>query len=99
MSLLETKIASEIALAELVVEPIRTATNNKMFIYGDTDFTSYILIKAIYFALDHAVYLDEDDRLALHRLLKLNTTVGRAAALLPVPPIVPLESESASSSS
>jgi len=44
-----------------------------MYIYGDTDFTRYILTKATYFALNHAVHLDEEDRLALYKLLKLNT--------------------------
>ena len=73
MSLLESKISSEIASSEVVMEPIRSKTNSSMFIYGDTDFTKYIITKSIYFALDHAVHLHEDDRLALYKILKLNT--------------------------
>ena len=73
MSLLESKISSELLNSESIMSPIRTATNKSMYIYGDTDFTRYILTKATYFALNHAVHLDEEDRLALYKLLKLNT--------------------------
>lgn len=73
MSLLESKISSVLLNSEDVLSPIRSKTNTSMYVYGDTDFTSYILTKSAYFALDHAVHLHEDDRLELYRLIKLNT--------------------------
>ena len=73
MSVLESKISDEILVNESILSPIREYTNKKMYIYGDTDFRPYILSKSIYFSLDHAVHLSEDKRLALYKLLKLNT--------------------------
>lgn len=73
MSLLEKKISSELLSSENILGPIRLGINKQMGVYGDTDFRDYIMKKSIYFALDHAVHLYEEDRLALYRLLKLNT--------------------------
>lgn len=73
MSLIESKISNELTSSESVMLPIRTGINIEMGAYGDTNFTHYILTKATYFALDHAVHLHDDDRLALYKLLKLNT--------------------------
>ena len=87
MSLLESKISETLTAYERVMSPIRVTVNKKMAVYGDTDFTTYILIKAIFFALDHAVYLSEDDRLALYRLLKLNTSFNIESVVV-LPPVI-----------
>jgi hypothetical protein len=70
--ILEGKISDELLSQEDVLAPIRERINKDMYIYGDTSFVKYILEKATYFSLEHAVHLSEDDRLALYKLLKLN---------------------------
>lgn len=72
MSLLESKISQELLAQEGVLAPERAKINNEMYIYGDTDFRKYIMEKAIYYSLNHAVHLTEESRLALYKLLKLN---------------------------
>jgi len=70
--ILETKISSELLSQEDILAPLREKINKEMYIYGDTSFVKYILEKAIYFSLEHAVHLSEDDRLSLYKRLKLN---------------------------
>jgi hypothetical protein len=71
--ILERKISSELLSQEDVLAPLREKINKQMYIYGDTSFVNYILEKAVYFSLEHAVHLSENDRRGLYKLLKLNT--------------------------
>ena len=87
MSLLESKISDTLTEYESIMSPIRSSINRGMMIYGDTDFTKYILIKATFFALDHAVHLAEEDRLALYKLLKLNTSFNIESVVV-LPPVI-----------
>ena len=71
--ILENKISGEIAAESDVILPVIESTNYSMILYGDTNFKSYILKKSIYFCLNHSTYMDDEIKLELYKLLKLNT--------------------------